>query len=144
MAERYDVDHKLAPGPISPTSSAAEKKNRAQFLQFCELGPAEGYRMVYSVFFKTFMKSEKDWPLAEIAPGIKAWKEGYAAQMIAQLRDGRPYLLGEEFSLADCVASFDIMTATYTGVSELLADPILRSYADRLQKRESYQEVYKP
>jgi glutathione S-transferase len=58
--------------------------------------------------------------------------------IIRELGD-KPYLLGDEFSAADLLLMYDLMTAGFINAK---MEPVLKAYYDRLAARESFKKVF--
>jgi len=144
LLELYDKEHKLHPAPAEAGASPEAIEKRAKFLQWVYYGPASMYHAVLPIFFKCFGVDKDKRDREALKPLVEKWTNKVITILKAELSDGRKFLLGEEFSAADIIVSYDLMTASFTGEEELLADPVIRSYFERVSARPAYIATYAP
>lgn len=137
--ETYDTEHALHPR-VGDTA-------RADFLQLLHFGPASAYHIAVPMFFRasppvealrtredTFEMCKKQWHQI-VVPTLERALDKF----------GGPYLLGTELSAADLVLGYDVMTASFSGVPELLGDhPKIKEYHDLISKDAVYMKIYTP
>jgi glutathione S-transferase len=137
--EEYDKEHTLHP--------RVGDKTRAEYLALLHFGPATCYHIAVPILFKNvrpagvpptttevFEQKKKEW-LDFVVPTFER----------ALNKFGGPYLLGERFSAADIVCGYDVMTAAFSGVPELIDErPKLKAYSELISKREVYTKLYCP
>lgn len=139
ILETYDTEHSLYP--------RAGEKTRADFLQLLHFGPASAYHVCVPILFHGSPPMEELRTADDKLQSCKKqWHEIVAPTVEAALEKfGGPYLLGPELSAADLVLSYDVMTVSFAGVPELLADhPKVKAYLDVMSKNEVYAKIYTP
>ena len=129
ILERYGKG-RLAPAPGTPA--------RGLFLQWVHFAEATLFPPLGVIAFNTLFKPE-----AERIPAAVADARSMAATSLRVLEralDGKDYLLGAEFSGADIMMGYTLMTAQFLGV---LTDeyPNVRAYFARLQARPGFQKA---
>lgn len=131
LLEEYDPDNTLHPAPGD--------KTRPEFLKLIHFGPATAYHIGVHLLFlgtdKDFEEKKKGWHEV-VAPTLKMALNKY----------GGPYLLGEEFTAADAVLGYDIVTVASAKCADEMFEkhPELRAYHQTLKSRAAFQEVYSP
>lgn len=129
VLERYGQD-RLAPAPRTPA--------RGTFLQWVHFAEATMFPPLGVIAFNTLFKPE-----AERIPAAVADARAMGAATMAVLEralDGKAYLLGTEFSGADIMMGYTLMSAKLLGV---LTDqyPNVNAYFARLQARPGFQKA---
>lgn len=139
LLETYDTQNKLWPAMNDPT--------RPEFLKLLHFGPATAYHVAVPIFFR-FMAPEGD-PLRTSDKDFEAKKKDwhkFVAPTLEQALDkyGGPFLLGDQFSAADIVCGYDLMTLSFTECAKELFEPHpkVKSYLDKISKREVYKKLY--
>ena len=135
LLENYDVDYKMHPAPRS--------KDRAKFFQGVVFGVAEGYKTVVPIFMLSFGKKREERDREKIEELKKKFDHTVIGHIKHEFSDGRDYYLGEQFSAVDMVFGYVLMTAAFAD-EDLLTDPIVKAYHDRLAARETYMALYSP
>lgn len=132
--ETFDTTHKLHPAP--------GHVDRPRFLQGVVFGVAEGYKTVMSVFLLCMNIKKEDRDQTNLVPAKKKFEDVFLKHLIQQL-EGREYYLGDQFSAADIVLGYILMTAEYVeeGLTE---DPVVKAYHARLKARTTYQKLFMP
>lgn len=137
LLERHDGAARLAPPPGHP--------GRAKALQWLHYGPATAYPLAVKMFTATFgVESDKrDAKLIEEVK--KEWLRGPVKLLEKELSDGRPWLLGDDYSVADVVMSYDMMTMSFTGVEGVFGtSPRVAAWFSNISSRPSYKKLYTP
>ena len=129
ILERYGKG-RLAPAPGSVA--------RGPFLQWVHFAEATIFPPLAVLAFHTLFKPE-----AERIPSVAADARAMAAGTLRTLEralDGKTFLLGAEFSAADIMMGYSLMTAQFLGV--LTGEyPNLGAYFARLQARPAFQKA---
>lgn len=139
LLETYDTQNKLWPTIDDPT--------RAEFLKLLHFGPATAYHVAVPTLFR-FMCKEGD-PLRTSEKDFESKKKdwhNFVAPTYEQalVKYGGPYLLGENFSAADAVCGYDLMTLAEAGCADELLEnyPKVKAYLDTISKRDVYKKLY--
>ena len=120
LADRY------APGRLAP---ALDDPRRGTYLRWSFFAP--------SVIEPAVMAKVSGWEVKEVAAG---W--GNYASMIATAKSALargPFLLGEEFSMADVV--FGGTLRFMIGFKQIEPDPVFTAYIERLEQRPALQRA---
>lgn len=129
LLETYDPDHTLHPALGTPT--------RAEFLRLLHFGPATAYNVGVHLLFpgKDLEEKKQQWHQI-VAPTLEHALEKY----------GGPYLLGTNFTAADAVIGYDMVTVSAAKCADELfqTHPALKAYYDLLKARPSYDKIYSP
>uniref|UniRef100_A0A7S1XDT9 GST C-terminal domain-containing protein n=1 Tax=Compsopogon caeruleus TaxID=31354 RepID=A0A7S1XDT9_9RHOD len=145
LLEMYDTNHTLSFPPLTAGDSKDQVRKRAQFLQFLYFGPSTAYHTIMPIFFQTFGVPHDKRNQAEIQRLAGDWDRLVVGVLVKQLKEsGGPYLMGPKFTAVDIAISFDLMTASFTGVPSLLADPLLAEYFKLISSREVFKNLYSP
>jgi glutathione S-transferase len=129
ILERYGQG-RLAPAPGTPA--------RGKFLQWVHFAEASMFPPLGVIAVNTLFKPEAERIPAAVAD---ARATGAAAMRVLEgALDGKTYLLGAEFSGADVMMGYTLMTAKLLGV---LTDdyPNVNAYFERLQARPGFQKA---
>lgn len=139
LLETYDKENKLWPALGDPS--------RPEFLKLLHFGPATAYHVAVPIFFR-FMVPEGD-PLRTSEKEFEAKKKDWhniVAPTLEQALEkyGGPYLLGPQFSAADIVCGYDLMTISFTKCANELFEPHpkVKEYLDLISKRDVYKKLY--
>jgi glutathione S-transferase len=129
ILERYGKG-RLAP---APGTSA-----RGTFLQWVHFAEATIFPPLGQIAFNTLFKPEADRIPAAVTDA-RAIAAG-SMRVLERALDGKDYLLGAEFSGADIMMGYSLMTANFLGV---LTDeyPNVGAYFARLQSRPAFQKA---
>lgn len=112
-------------------------EQRAKLLQWLFYGPATLYPLIAPAYSpETSSNPEK---MEELKKNVqaKAWV------MVANaLGESSPYLLGEQFTLADVHVGYMLVGAKHLGWIDAATHPKIAAYVDRLMERPSFQAAY--
>jgi len=129
LLERYG-NGRLAPAPNTPL--------RGPFLQWVHYAEATAVQPLGDIAGHSLFKPE-----AERIPAVVAdarIRAAAALQVVEDALDGRDYLLGSEFSGADIMMGYTLLSAQWWGL--LTEDfPSLRRYFARLEARPAFQKA---
>jgi len=120
LADRY------AAGRLSP---ALDSPRRGAYLRWSFFAP--------SVIEPAVMAKGAGWAVKEVSAGWGTYESMIAAAQSAVARG--PFLLGEQFSMADVV--FGGLLRFLMGFKQIEPTPIFSSYVDRLNERLAYQRA---
>lgn len=132
LCETFDKDGKLHPLPGTP--------GRNKFLQAVVYTAAECYRAVVNVFLCCYGRTPDQRDEIAVVTTSQKYHKIVTKHLLTQL-EGKKYYLGDQFSVADIMFGYILMTAEVCDV-ELLEDQSIREYHDRIKARPSYQEVF--
>ncbi len=129
ILERYG-NGRLTPAPGTPA--------RGTFLQWVHFAEATIFPPLGQIAFNTLFKPEAERIPAAVADARAI--AGGSLRVLERALDGRDYLLGTEFSGADVMMGYSLMTAKFLGV---LTDehPNVSAYFTRLQARPAFQKA---
>jgi len=129
ILERYGKG-RLAPPPGTPA--------RGPFLQWVHFAEATLFPPLGVIAFNTLFKPEAERIQAAVADARSM--AATSLRVLERALDGKDYLLGAEFSGADIMMGYTLMTAQFLGV---LTDeyPNVRAYFARLQARPAFQKA---
>ena len=111
----------------------------AAHLQFLHYGEA-GLTAPLSVIFRTWLiapEGQKANITTEDQAGLFAKRLGLVAE---RLTDGRPYLMGEQFTIADISVGYALGLAQFMGMGGVFPKSVA-DYAARLQARPAFQRA---
>lgn len=135
VLETFDSTHKLHPAP--------GHKDRPAFLQAVFFGLTEGYKLVMGVFHLCMRIEKKDREQDKLVLAKKKF-EVFMEHLIKQLDGGKKaYYLGDEFSAADIIMGYILMTSEYCDEG-LLENELVKAYHARLKSRNSYKKLFAP
>ncbi|MGB0262302.1 MAG: glutathione S-transferase family protein [Henriciella sp.] len=126
LLAKFDPDHKLHPKPESP-----------DFPRFLEwLHAAEGAVFLPGLMgFYLFRSQLQDHPLA----AAMAAERDKAMQVIERHLSAHPYFAGEQFSAADCLMGFQLVSAELQGQLKQL--PAAAAWLAKVRARPAYQRM---
>jgi len=128
LADKFP-EKKLAPAPGTPA--------RGLYYQWMVYSLATAEPPVLKVFMNTVRRPEPERNPAEAEAGRTEFRE--VAALLTRVLDGRPFLLGEQFSAAD------VMVGSIVGWArglKLVEDyPTLKDYSRRLVERPAYKRA---
>lgn len=137
LLERHDGAARLAPPPGHP--------GRSKALQWLHYGPATAYPLAVKMFMATFGVDPDKRDAKLIEDVKKDWLRGPIKVLEKELADGRPWLLGDDYSVADVVMSYDMMTMSFTGVEGVFGTcPRVAAWFESASSRPSYKKLYTP
>lgn len=125
-----DVKKVLAPPVGTPA--------RARYYQFIVYAVSVLDENVIPLYFHTHLLPDARRDEGIVARCRPIWEQA-ASYLEAQLGEG-PYLLGEDFSVADIAVGYDLALAAQIGLLEV--QPGLREYAARLSSRTAFRKVF--
>lgn len=112
-------------------------EQRAKLLQWLFYGPATLYPMVAPAYNPEVSGNP------EKMEELKKKVHEKAFVMISNaLGESSPYLLGEQFTLADVHVGYMLVGAKHLGWVDAAAHPKIAAYVDRLMERPSFQAAY--
>ncbi len=126
LLAKFDPDHKLHPKPESP-----------DFPRFLEwLHATEGAVFLPGLMgFYLFRSQLQDHPLA----AAMAAERDKAMQVIERHLSAHPYFAGEQFSAADCLMGFQLVSAELQGQLKQL--PAAAAWLAKVRARPAYQRM---
>ena len=137
LLERYDHSFRLWPAPGHP--------RRAKALQWLHYGPASAFPLAVKMFMATFGVDPIKQDIKVIEDTKREWLRGPIKVLEKELADGRKWLLGEDYTVADIVMSYDMMTMSFTGVPGAHGTcPRVAAWFDRASSRPAYKKLYSP
>jgi glutathione S-transferase len=129
VLERYG-EGRLAPPPGTPA--------RGLFLQWVHFAEATAFPPIGQIAWETLFKPESE-RIAAVVTDARA-RAAAALGVLEHALAGRSYLLGDDFSGADVMMGYTLMTARFF---DLLADvyPNVNAYLARLSARPAFQKA---
>ena len=130
LCETYDRDHRLSPAPGSP--------KRPEFLQWLHWAEATAMPPIGDYFQNAMLKPE-----AERIPQVLPEALNRIARWLAVLEKhlaGRTYVLGDDFSAADCMLGYTVSGAKFSGQVDARF-PNVDAYATRLADRPGFKKA---
>jgi glutathione S-transferase len=128
LADKFP-EKKLAPAPGTPA--------RGLYYQWMVYSIATAEPPVLKVFLNTVRRPEEERNPAEVEAG-RADFQGVAA-VLTRVLDGRPYLLGDQFTAADVMVGSIVGWAR--GLKLFEDHPALKEYSRRLVERPAYKRA---
>ena len=128
LADKYPDKH-LAP----PVGSAA----RGPYYQWMFYCMATLEPPIVQIFLNTVFLPENQRSAAAADEGRKSFAD--IARVLSAALNGRPYLLGKDFSAADVMIGSTLAWGGFMGLLE--GQPVLQDYVKRLSERPAYQRA---
>ncbi len=128
LADRFP-DKKLAPAPGTPA--------RARYYQWMVYSVATAEPPVLKVFLNTVRLPEAERNPSEAEAGRAEFRE--VATLLARVLEGRPFILGDQFSAADVMIGSIVGWAR--GLMLLEEYPTVKEYSRRLTERPAYKRA---
>ena len=112
---------------------------RAALLQWIHFAESTGFIGMGCIAWHTRFRNDAD-KLPEAMADYASWVKGAMDVVEKTLDDGRPFLLGDMFSAADCMMGYTVSVAGWMG---LLGQEHARvaAYAARLAERPAFQKA---
>jgi glutathione S-transferase len=138
LLERYDVEHKLHPPPISESSSHEMIATRAKYLQLKQYIIATVYPFIASLFIHTLRPLEQQ-DLVYIASAKNKWTTLMGPILTEWVGDG-PWFLGNQLSAVDILSAKPLNNVNSMGL--LHEFPKLKDLFERISSRPSFARAY--
>eukprot|EP01122_Echinamoeba_exundans_P014540 TRINITY_DN6613_c0_g1_i1.p1 TRINITY_DN6613_c0_g1~~TRINITY_DN6613_c0_g1_i1.p1 ORF type:complete len:238 (+),score=71.23 TRINITY_DN6613_c0_g1_i1:39-716(+) len=134
LLEKYDKDHKL----MLPAD--ADPHKRGKMWQFLTYSPSELYRLSAELDeAKKVPEDKRDNALIEKLN--KRFKTEFGPFLEKELGE-KKYLLGDEYTVADLVISYDLLGLKWFGAFDGAEFPKLEAYYNRLADRPAFKATY--
>lgn len=138
LLERYDLEHKFHPPPISESSSHEMIATRAKYLQLKQYIIATVYPFIASLFIHTLRPLEQQDSLY-LASAKNKWTTLMGPVLTKWLGDG-PWFLGKQLSAVDMLVAKPLNNVNSM---ELLHEfPKLKDLFERISSRPSFARAY--
>ena len=108
---------------------------RGEFLQWVHFAESTAFPPVGVIVWHTLYEGNAD-RFPEVMASARA-RAGDAMDFVARRLEGRPYLLGDEFSAADIMMGFTLFAARLLGVLDE-RHAVLQRYLGRLEERPAF------
>lgn len=133
ILERFDKQHKLHAGIGDP--------KRAKMLQAIFYVMTECYSRNIRVFELCFRIEKKDRDEEKLAVVKAEYEEVVNDHLELELKSGKEYYLGENYSVADIMFSYILMCADYYDCG-LVDRGVIADYFGRIGARETFRKLY--
>lgn len=137
------ANDKRAQALLPPLDAPDDAHARA--LMFLHYAPASAYPLMRDTFLGTYGKRPEERDSAGLAATAATWAATVAALVGAALADGRAFLLGDTFTVADLMCTYEFLMVRWAGMdSDAVSggDPRVAAWVDRLAERPSAVKVY--
>lgn len=128
---------------LPPLDAPADAHARA--LAFLHYSPASAYPLMRDTFLGTYGKAPAERDGAALAAAAASWAATVAVAVGAALADGRRFLLGDAFTVADLMLTYNFLMVRRAGMPEAAwsgGDPRVVAWVGRLADRPSARKVY--
>ncbi|KAK1859587.1 hypothetical protein I4F81_002182 [Pyropia yezoensis] len=137
------ANDKRAQALLPPLDAPDDAHARA--LMFLHYAPASAYPLMRDTFLGTYGKRPEERDSAGLAATAATWAATVAALVGAALADGRAFLLGDTFTVADLMCTYEFLMVRWAGMdSDAVSggDSRVAAWVDRLAERPSAVKVY--
>ncbi|HTN13420.1 MAG TPA: glutathione S-transferase family protein [Sphingomonadaceae bacterium] len=121
---------------VGPNPNPADYAAHLQFLHYGEASLTSAV----SVIFRTVKLAPDDQKDNFSVRDLKAAFGRRLALLDARMEDGREWIMGEKFTIADISVGYPLMIAQMLGMGEMLSDKVV-AYVERLKARPAYQRA---
>lgn len=129
---------------LLPPLDASHDKH-AQALMFLHYAPASAYPLMRDFFLGTYGKRPEERDTVALAAIASTWATTVAALVRKTLSDGRPFLLGDVYTVADLMLTYNFLMVRTAGMDQEAwsgGDHRVVAWVDRLAARPSAAKVY--
>ncbi|GAB0491482.1 hypothetical protein MMPV_002736 [Pyropia vietnamensis] len=123
----------------------APQDEHAQALMFLHYAPASAYPLMRDFFLGTYGKRPEERDTAALAAIASTWATTVAALVGKSLSDGRPFLLGDRYTVADLMLTYNFLMVRTAGMDQEAwsgGNQQVVAWVDRLAARPSAAKVY--
>lgn len=121
---------------VGPNPSPADYAAHLQFLHYGEAS----LMCAVSVIFRTVKLAPEDQKDNFSVRDLKAAFGRRLPLLDARMEDGREWIMGEKFTIADISVGYALIIAQMLGMGEMLSDKV-SAYVERLKARPAYQRA---
>lgn len=117
----------------------------ARALMFLHTAPASAYPLMRDTFLGTYGKRPEERDAAALAAIAATWAATVATLVGAALADGRRFLLGDTYTVADLMLTYEFLMVRWARMDAAAVsgnDPRVAAWVDRLAERPSAVKVY--
>lgn len=142
FVNRYDKEGKIHPLlPEKPTQEQVVQYSH--FYQGIIYAIVEVGKITDAAFEAVYNIKEEDRDVKKIEKIRKDWDTRVVGHLKHQMRDGRPYYLGEEYSAVDMMFAYQMVVARWLDFGLCTSD-FEKKYSDNLYKMKTYRAIYCP